>query len=180
MQERITALLVHDRPEPMGSLRRALESQCIETQSVRSCHEASQALWGRQPPHLALTDTRLPDGSWEVVVNLAARAPAPVNVIVVSEVVDIALYLEVIQRGAFDFIVPPMSLPDFAHVVWSAVDNVLWRRGSPLLNASRAETGEFEDGTAPAFSNSQTPLKNVILLLALVFLLSLHLLVHLD
>ena len=92
MQERITALLVHDRPEPMGSLRRALESQCIETQSVRSCHEASQALWGRQPPHLALTDTRLPDGSWEVVVNLAARAPAPVNVIVVSEVVDVAVY----------------------------------------------------------------------------------------
>jgi FixJ family two-component response regulator len=92
-------------------------------------------------------------------VNLAARAPAPVNVIVVSEVVDIALYLEVIQLGAFDFIVPPMSSPDFAHVVWSAVDNVLWRRASPLLNASRAETVAWEDGTAPPFSNSETPLK---------------------
>ena len=159
MQEMIRALLVHDRPEPTGSLRRALESQCIETQSVRTCHEASQALWGRQPPHLALTDTRLPDGSWEVVVNLAARAPAPVNVIVVSEVVDIALYLEVIQRGAFDFIVPPMSLSDFAHVVWSAVDNVLRRRGFPLLKASRNERVKWEVGTPPAFSNSVTPLK---------------------
>jgi DNA-binding NtrC family response regulator len=159
MQERITVLLVHDRLEPMGSLRRALESQSIETQSVRTCHEASQALWGCQPPHLVLADTRLPDGSWEVVVNLAARAPAPVNVIVVSEVVDIALYLEVIQRGAFDFIVPPMSLPDFAHVVWSAIDNVLRRRGSPLLNTSRAETVKWEDRTDPAFSNSATPLK---------------------
>ena len=133
MQERIRALLVHDRPEPMGSLRRALESQSIETQSVRTCHEASQALWGRQPPHLVLADTRLPDGSWEVIVNLAARAPAPVNVIVVSEVVDIALYLEVIQRGAFDFIVPPMSWPDFNHVVRSAVDNVLRRTKAQLL-----------------------------------------------
>jgi two-component system response regulator PilR (NtrC family) len=159
MQEMIRALLVHDRPEPTGSLRRALESQCIETQSVRTCHEASRALWGRQPPHLVLTDTRLPDGSWEVVVNLAARAPAPVNVIVVSEVVDIALYLEVIQRGAFDFIVPPMSLPDFAHVVWSAVDNVLRRRGFPLLSASRDERVKWEVGTAPAFSNSETALK---------------------
>jgi DNA-binding NtrC family response regulator len=117
----------------MGSLRRALETQSIETQSVRTCHEANQTLWGCQPPHLVLVDTRLPDGSWEVVVNLAARAPAPVNVIVVSEVVDIALYLEVIQHGAFDFIVPPMSLPDFAHVVSSAVGNVLWRRATPLL-----------------------------------------------
>ena len=159
MQQRITALLVHDRPEPMGSLRRALESQSIETQSVRTCHEASQALWGCQPPHLVLVDTRLPDGSWEVVVNQAARAPAPVNVIVVSAVVDIALYLEVIQRGAFDFVVPPMSLPDFAHVVRSAVGNVLWRRGSPLSAASRADTVEWENGTAPVFSNSETPLK---------------------
>src|SRR5271157_2539847 len=133
MQERIRVLLVHDRLEPMGSLRRALESQCIETQSVRTCHEASQSLWGRQPPHLVLTDARLPDGSWEVVVNLAARAPAPVNVIVVSDVVDIALYLEVIQRGAFDFVVPPMSLPDFAHVVSCAVGNVLWRTKAQLL-----------------------------------------------
>jgi len=49
MQERITALLVHDRLEPMGSLRRALESQSIETQSVRNCHEASQSLWGPMP-----------------------------------------------------------------------------------------------------------------------------------
>jgi two-component system response regulator PilR (NtrC family) len=159
MQERITALLVHDRPEPMGFIRRALESQSIETQSVGTCHEATQALWGCQPPHLVLANTRLPDGSWEDVVLLAAGAPAPVNVIVVSEVVDIALYLEVIQRGAFDFIVPPMSLPDFNHVVRSAVDNVVWRRGSALSNASRAKTMKWEDGTAPAFSNSQTPLK---------------------
>ena len=159
MQEMIRALLVHDRPEPTGSLRRALESQCIETQSVRTCHEASQALWGRRPPHLVLADTRLPDGSWEVVVNLAARAPAPVNVIVVSEVVDIALYLEVIQRGAFDFIVPPMSLSDFAHVVWSAVDNAQRRRGFPLLSASRDERVKWGVGTAPAFSNSESPLK---------------------
>jgi two-component system response regulator PilR (NtrC family) len=138
MQERITALLVHDRPEPMGFIRRALECQFIDTQSVRTCHEAHQSLWGRQPPHLVLADARLPDGSWEDVVLLSAQAPAPVNVIVVSEVVDIAFYLEAIQRGAFDFIVPPMSLPDFAHVVRSAVDNALRRRESQALNAARA------------------------------------------
>ena len=142
MRERITALLVHDRPEPMGSLRLALEGQSIETQSVSTCHEANQTLRGRQPPHLVLADARLPDGSWEDLVLLAAKAPAPVNVIVVSEVVDIALYLESIQRGAFDFIVPPMSLPDFTHVVRSAVDNVLRRRESQSLTASRAETVE--------------------------------------
>jgi len=157
MRERITALLVHDRPEPMGSLRRALESQYIETQSVRTCHEASQALWGCQPPHLALADTRLPDGSWEVVLNLAARAPAHVNVIVVSEVVDMALYLEVIQRGAFDFIVPPMSLPDFAHVVWSAVDNVLRHRGADRSKSGLAVIADPGIGIASVSSSRKEP-----------------------
>jgi DNA-binding NtrC family response regulator len=138
MQEKITALLVHDRPEPMGFIRRALECQFIDTQSVRTCHEAHQTLWGSQPPHLVLADARLPDGSWEDVVLLAARAPAPVNVIVVAEVVDMAFYLEAIQRGAFDFIVPPMSVPDFTYVVRSAVDNALWRRESQSLRVARA------------------------------------------
>jgi DNA-binding NtrC family response regulator len=136
MQERIKALLVHDRPEPMGFVRRALECQFIETQSVRTCGEAHQTLWERQPPHLVLAGARLPDGSWEDVVLLAAKAPEPVNVIVVSEVVDIAFYLDAIQRGAFDFIVPPMSLPDFNYVVRSALDNALRRRESQAVNAA--------------------------------------------
>jgi DNA-binding NtrC family response regulator len=138
MQERITALLVHNRPEPMGFIKRALECQFIETQSVSTCREAHQTLWGGKPPHLVLADPRLPDGSWEDVVVSASTAPAPVNVIVVSEMVDIALYLEAIQRGAFDFVVPPMSLPDFTYVVRSAVDNALRRREAQLLNAARA------------------------------------------
>ena len=135
MQERITALLVHDRPEPMGFIKRALECQSIEIQSVRTCQEAHQTLRVRQPPYLVLVDTLLPDGSWEDVVLSATEAPAPVNVIVVSDVVDIAFYLEAIQRGAFDFVVPPMPLPDFNHIVRSAVDNARQRRESQSLMA---------------------------------------------
>jgi len=138
MQEKITALLVHDRPEPMGFIRRALECQFIETQSVKTCGEVHQTLWGRLPPHVVLADPRLPDGSWEDVVRLATEAPAPVNVIVVSEVVDIALYLEAIQRGAFDFIVPPMPLTDLTYVVRSAIGNALRRREPQSLSAPRA------------------------------------------
>ena len=132
MHEMIIAPLVYDRPEPMGFIKHALEAQGIETRSVRTCREAHESLWGRQPPHLVLVDPQLPDGSWEDVVVSAAAAPSHANVIVVSEVVDIPLYLEAVQRGAFDFIVPPMPMPDFTYVVRSAVDNVLRRRESPL------------------------------------------------
>jgi FixJ family two-component response regulator len=108
---------------------------------------------------LVLAAARLPDGSWEDLVLMAAKAPAPINVIVVSEVVDIAFYLEALQVGAFDFIVPPMSFADFAYVVGSAVNNAVRRRGSRSLNAPRAKTVESEEGTDPAASNSETLLK---------------------
>jgi len=132
MAATITALLVHDRPEPMGFFRRALESQDIKAQSVSTCREAQERMRAHQSPHLVFVDPRLPDGSWEDVLASAASAPSHTNVIVVSDVVDIALYLESVQRGAFDFVVPPMSEPDFTHVVRSAVDNALERRGSPV------------------------------------------------
>ncbi len=65
---------------------------------------------------------------WEIgdIVDVHA------NVIVVSDVVDMPLYLESVQRGAFDFIVPPMSIPDFTYVVRSAVENALLRRQSSV------------------------------------------------
>jgi len=132
MEQTITALLVHDRSEPMGFIRRALESQDIKTRSVKTSREAHEHLWSLHPPHLVLVDPRLPDGSWEDIIVSAAAAPSHVNVIVVSDVVDMALYLESVQRGAFDFIVPPISMPDFTHVVRSAVDNALQRRRSTL------------------------------------------------
>jgi DNA-binding NtrC family response regulator len=138
MQEKITALLVHNRPEPMGSIRRALECKFIETQSVKTCGEAQQALSGRRPPHVVLTDPQLPDGSWEDVVRFATEAPSSANVIVVSDVVDIALYLESIQRGAFDFIVPPLPPTDLTYVVHSAFESALRRRETPLSIAARA------------------------------------------
>jgi len=138
MQKKITALLVHDRPEPMGTIRHALECQFIETQSVKTCGEVQQALSGCRPPHVVFTDPQLPDGSWEDIVRFATEAPSFVNVIVVSDVVDIALYLESIQRGAFDFIVPPLPLTDLTYVVHSAVEKTLRRRETPLSIVARA------------------------------------------
>ncbi len=85
-------------------------------------------LKGSSVPHLIFTDTALPDGTWADVLSLAADTIEPANVIVVSRIVDIKLYIEAIECGAFDFIVPPFAAADLVHVLRCAVWNVMHRR----------------------------------------------------
>ena len=118
---------MHDHAEPLDMLDLALQAQSITTCRA-NCQEASLELTRAKPVHLVFTDTTLPDGTWGDVLGLAAKAPAPVNVIVVARLVDVRLYLEVIQSGAFDFITPPFPPGDVARVIRCAADDVLHKR----------------------------------------------------
>jgi DNA-binding NtrC family response regulator len=128
MKESIRALLVQARHDPLDALRLALEEQSIDIVTARTCAEAALALWSNCPPHLAFTETQLADGNWADILTLAAKAPAPVNVIVVAPFADVTFYVQAIERGAFDFIVPPLSDPELLHVVRIAAENALSRR----------------------------------------------------
>jgi FixJ family two-component response regulator len=77
---------------------------------------------------LVFTEAKLPDGTWADIVKLAIAAHKPVKVIVVSHFVDVDLYVDTMEAGAFDFIVPPLSASELTHVVKSAVENVLGLR----------------------------------------------------
>ena len=53
----------------------------------------------------------------------------------VSRLVDVSLYVDTMEGGAFDFIVPPLSASELAHVVKCAVENVLnLRRAQSVIN----------------------------------------------
>src|SRR5580700_136288 len=105
MKERVQALLVQMQHDPYGALPRALEEQSINVITARNCAEAALALWAENPPHLVFTDVHLSDGCWSDVLDLATKACAPVNLIVLAPFVDVGFYVETIERGAFDFIV---------------------------------------------------------------------------
>jgi DNA-binding NtrC family response regulator len=128
MKEKISALLVHDQPEPLRALEHALRSQSIKTLRARNYQEAMRVLGQENPPHLVFTDTALPDGTWADVLALASRGRQPANVIVVGRLVDTRFYIEVIEKGAFDFIVPPFAASDLTHVVRCASDSVVSHR----------------------------------------------------
>ena len=128
MKDHIRALIVKVRRDPVDALRLALEEQSIEVVTAKNCAEAVLALWSDCPPHIVFTETDLADGNWADVLTLAARACAPVNVIVVAPFADISFYVQAIERGAFDFIVPPLSDTELLHVTRVAAENAASRR----------------------------------------------------
>lgn len=128
MVEMTSALLVHDREDVFGKLKPILESQCVITREARTCGEALLSLWGKQPPHLVFSDVQLADGGWRDVVSLAEKCPLPINVVVVSPQLDMNLYIEAMERGAFDFLTPPLEGLDVTHVVRCAAQNAQRRR----------------------------------------------------
>lgn len=134
-KQEISVLLVHDREEPFEALRLILENQGINTYRARNRADLSRLLSQPNPPQLVFTDTVLPDATWEEVLGMAAGAGEPLRVIVVSRLVNLDLYLKVLESGAFDFIVPPFLASDLAHIVRCAT----WR-GTGQGNSRQRDT----------------------------------------
>jgi len=146
VKSKIKTLLVHHREDPWQALKLALDPQFVETVSVPTCGEALRYLWSENGPQVVFTDTQLPDGNWSDVITLARRSLKPTNVIVVSAQVDVPLYLEVIERGAFDFVAPPFEPKDLAYIVRCAAESSLSRRADPFGPRSKGVTAYSEGG----------------------------------
>ncbi len=115
------ALLVCHEEKPLQGLQRILLDLGMTTRRVRNYSASRAALQNPPRPALVLTDTSLPDGSWADVIEVTrAVAPSP-PVIVVSRLVDIKLYLDVMESGAYDFVVPPLTSADVAYLVSGAL-----------------------------------------------------------
>lgn len=121
MKDPTSALLVYDHEYPLSDLRLLLDRLGFESLRARSCAEARRLLASPAPPHLAFTDTHLLDGGWAETVSFAARVRRPVPVIVVSRTVDLTLYLDALESGAAEFIVPPFRDADVSFVTEGAL-----------------------------------------------------------
>jgi DNA-binding NtrC family response regulator len=158
MKDDPVMLLVHDRPAPLETVRSQLGNQDGEIRRARSCAEAALLLWSDPPPHVLLTDISLPDGNWADVLKLAEGAAQPVNVIVVSPFWDVGFYIAVIERGAFDFLVPPLATADLLYTVQSAIANALFRRRQLARRSPPLSSGS--EGGASAGRGDSLNLEN--------------------
>ena len=122
------ALLVHRDDEVFDELRQALQSRGLEAVRVSNCNELQSRLNGVGDFLTVFAEARLPDGEYRDVCRIASRPVMPLPVIVVSPFVDMDLYLDSMENGASDFIVPPFLCTDIAHVMMTAISHGLPRR----------------------------------------------------
>jgi len=127
MKETIWTLLAYGRKDYAFHLRQVLEP-LAKISAARTCKEAEDYLKQPNPPHLVFADALMPDGTWLDVLACAMKAARPVNVIVVAPVADFGLYIDALERGAFDLITGRSLVPGLAHVWRPAKQNVLRRR----------------------------------------------------
>jgi|YelNatPaOPRAMG01_1025707.scaffolds.fasta_scaffold43379_2 FixJ family two-component response regulator len=103
------------------TLQKLLKEAGVRVQMYRTCAQVRQVLDGPNSPTVLFSDTSLPDGTWIDVLTLVLERNRHVPVIVVSRVVDINLYINALEKGASDFIVPPFYLQDIWHVLKCAI-----------------------------------------------------------
>lgn len=134
MAKEIMALLVCAEGSPFPGLQTALEGQSVSTRQVKSCAEAKNILHQEKRSTIVFTDTKLPDGAWTDVLKTSREESDHAEVVVVSRQPDVDLYLNVMERGAFDFIAPPFAPAELAHVVRCATHDPAngWRVRSYL------------------------------------------------
>lgn len=128
MSEMPLAMLVTGGATWGPGLKSMLEHRGFAVYDASNCAEATLLLHSLTPPHIVFTDMQLEDGSWAGILSLAETNSLAVSVIVVSRHVDIDSYVQVLERGAFDFIVPPFEISEIDHVVRCALGNALVRR----------------------------------------------------
>ncbi len=141
MKPKHQALLVYERDDRFSMLKSVLHGLSVGTRWAKSCRAAGVILAEAPAPLVAITDCVLGDGNWLDVLDLAARAREKVNVIVVSPLADVRLYIEVMDHGAFDFMTDSFTVPEIVHVVNSAIGSALFARERTLkLSAPTRQT----------------------------------------
>jgi DNA-binding NtrC family response regulator len=122
MPEKTHAILIRGQEgELFSKLRAALEKQGIATSSACCPEEALGQFRGETDDPLVFTDVSTPAGSWAEVLHAFEHAHIPV--IVVSRTVDLSLYIDALEQGATDFIVPPFTASDLSYVVHNATSH---------------------------------------------------------
>ncbi|PYV17231.1 MAG: hypothetical protein DMG21_08980 [Acidobacteria bacterium] len=122
MSKKARAILVPGSENEMFlRLGAALERQGIATSTADSPENALRQFLTQDDELVVFTDVTSPARNWAAVLRLFEEARIPV--IVVSRTLDINLYIDALEQGAMDFIVPPFTTSELSYVVHNAISH---------------------------------------------------------
>ena len=96
----------------------------VEPEGIRLCHatrlEDAEAWLRFSGSHVLLTDCTFRGGDWRDALNMAFQQNVPIAVIVAARLVDDQLWLEAVQRGAYDLVQKPFKADELRRILESA------------------------------------------------------------
>ena len=112
-RSRLNVLIVEDSPSDAELITAYLEEGISEGVDVTVCERVQDALVSiaSSTPDCALLDLGLPDGNGAEVVDALRAASSSVPIVVLTGTDNDALAIEVVKRGAMDYIVKQHASP---------------------------------------------------------------------
>lgn len=130
MERETLVLVVHQDVNMLHQLQPVLRPQRIHAWYAGNCEVARSFLAGTVLPDVVFTGPAFPDGTWHDVLA-AARTIAPhLAVVLMTRIDDAKLYLEAMDEGAFDYIIPSFASGDVSRIVESAGVQKMCREGN--------------------------------------------------
>jgi DNA-binding NtrC family response regulator len=89
-----------------------------------------------------LTDISFERGGWEDALRMAARLPLRTAVVLVSRLADERLWIDALERGAYDLILEPFQADEMRRILENAhihaISGESWQFSSPWSRRSKA------------------------------------------
>lgn len=114
-------LVVDDEPNVLYSLRRGLESAGLEVLTAETAKQGLEQV-SSQRPDAVIVDVRLPDMSGLDLYDRIRQIDQRLPVIVITAYAATETAIEAMKRGAFDYLLKPVDLPQLRDVVGRALE----------------------------------------------------------
>jgi nitrogen regulation protein NR(I) len=133
-----TLLVIDDEPNVRFSLEASLRSDTLEVRSAGSARQGID-LVGRQPPDAVVLDVRLADMSGLDAFDAIRRLDPRLPVIFITAHGTTDTAIEAVKRGAFEYLLKPLNLPQLRETVARAVELSRQRHVPAVFGEAAAE-----------------------------------------
>jgi DNA-binding NtrC family response regulator len=133
-------LIVDDEPQLLDVLQTFLKSRGFEVIPGKSCAEA-EALWQNARPDVAVLDYSLPDGNVSDLLPRLKALDPNIPIIVLTGYGSIDLAVEVVKKGAENFLTKPAELDTLLVMIQRCIENSRNRQNQIIQKTKRKKVG---------------------------------------